>query len=102
MILLLFRETNAGSSVCVGKFNFIPQRGNWGKKVLAKGKYAVFTLLAPFCTLEEAFTHCFYLWHRKEKFQIGGCFCEYTAFFQIEQFTENTPLLAKYHVLLAE
>lgn len=86
--------------LCVTKPDFLPQK--WGKKILTKGKYAVFSLFAPFYALEEAFTHCFYQWHREKKIQIGGCFCEYTALFQLEKFTENTPLMAKYYVLLLE
>lgn len=88
--------------LCVAKAPFLPQKGDWGKKVLTEGKYAVFTLFAPFCALEEAFTRCYKLWHRTEKFLFGGCFCEYVALFQIEKFTENTPLLAKYHVRVEE
>ncbi len=88
--------------LCVAKSHLLPLRVNWGTKILSKGKYAVFTLYAPFCTLEEAFTRCYNLWHRKENCLFGGCFCEYVALFQIEKFTENTPVLAKYHILLKE
>jgi len=88
--------------LCIAKSHLLLLRGDWGTKVLAKGKYAVFTLFAPFCTLEEAFTRCYNLWHRKENFLFGGCFCEYVALFQIEKLTENTPLLAKYYIRVEE
>lgn len=88
--------------LCVAKSLFLPQKGSFGKKVLVKGKYAVFTLFAPFCALEEAFTRCYSLWHRTEKFLFGGCFCEYVALFQLEKFTDKTPILAKYHIRVEE